>query len=114
MSTQPVDGPGWIPTDDTFGARLALVRQRMGWTTVAEAAMACGIPTKSWRNWECAEMQPRSFVGRSELIAQRTGVDIDWLIRGVRKPGAPTTPNGGKITPVTPPYPSVALVTRCA
>ena len=114
MSIQPVESPGWIPTDDDFAARLSLVRQRMGWTTIAEAAMACGIPTKSWRNWECDHRQPRDLVQTAGLVAQRTGVDVDWLIRGVRKPGVPTGPNTDKNTSVTPPYPAGALLTRVA
>lgn len=32
---------GCIPQDDTFGARLALLRQAMGWSNVQEAAEAC-------------------------------------------------------------------------
>lgn len=110
----PVDGTGWIPTDDDFSARLALVRQRMRWTTVAEAAMACGLPTKSWRNWECERMEPRALVRTAEIIAARSGVDVDWLIRGVRRPGAPTRPGNVSNGSITPPYPGEPLLTRVA
>lgn len=46
MSTQPV--VGWRADDSTFGARLALVRQRMGWGNVKEAALACGRAGSDW------------------------------------------------------------------
>ena len=35
----------WIP-EDTFGSRLALVRQHMGWN-MAEAARACDVDPQS-------------------------------------------------------------------
>jgi hypothetical protein len=42
---------GWVPDDSTFAARLALVRQRMGWN-VKKAADECGIAVENWRRWE--------------------------------------------------------------
>jgi hypothetical protein len=77
----------WIPTDDTFGARLALVRQKMGWGNVKEAALACGLPPESWRTWERDGVQPRGLVDIAEKIADRVGCDFDWLLRGQRVPG---------------------------
>ena len=50
----PTDHPSdyrWVPDTSTFGARLALVRQRMGWN-LKEAALACQLPQGSWREWE--------------------------------------------------------------
>jgi transcriptional regulator with XRE-family HTH domain len=96
MSIQPVAGQGWIPTDDTFGARLALVRQRMGWGNVKEAAMACGVPAGSWRNWERDGRLPRDLAKIAALIAERTGADCDWLIRGAAYPqgGRPLNKSG--------------------
>lgn len=72
----------WIPDDSTFGARLALVRQRLGWGNVKEAALACGVPVESWRTWERDNVQPRAIVEVAEKVAERTGCDLDWLIRG--------------------------------
>jgi hypothetical protein len=72
----------WIPGDDSFGARLALVRQRMGWGNVAEAAQACGIPVPSWRNWERDGRLPRNIVDIASVIAERTGCDYIWLLSG--------------------------------
>lgn len=73
---------GWMPDDSTFGARLALIRQRMQWGNVREAAIACGIPPESWRTWERDGVTPRRIVEMSTLIAQATGCDLGWLIAG--------------------------------
>src|SRR5262245_32692478 len=43
---------GWIPDGSTFGARLAMVRQHVGWGNVELAATECGVPVQSWRRWE--------------------------------------------------------------
>lgn len=77
----------WIPNDETFGARLALIRQKMGWGNVAEAALACGLPANSWRNWERDNRNPRNIVEIAEAVSNRTGADFDWLLRGQRVPG---------------------------
>ena len=78
---------GWMPDDSTFGARLALVRQRMRWGNVNEAASQCGIPTESWRTWERDNVVPRRLVEMSTLIANRTGCDLGWLIAGPQLAG---------------------------
>lgn len=82
---------GWVP-DDTFGARLALVRQRFGWN-VKEAALACGVPVQSWRGWERDNMRPRDLVSVCRQIADATGASYDWLLDG-RLPGMRNTPAG--------------------
>jgi hypothetical protein len=74
----------WVPDDSTFGARLALIRQRMGWGNVKEAAMACGLPVESWRNWERDGAMPRRMVEVASVIADRTGCDLGWLLAGSR------------------------------
>jgi transcriptional regulator with XRE-family HTH domain len=78
----------WIPDDTRFGARLALIRQRMEWGNVKEAALACGVPVQSWRSWERDNIQPRGYEGICRRIAAATGVDLDWLMRG-RPGGSP-------------------------
>jgi transcriptional regulator with XRE-family HTH domain len=98
MSSQTVPGQGWIPVDDTFGARLALVRQRMGWGNVKEAAMACGVPAGSWRNWERDGRLPRDLAKIAALISGCTGVDCDWLIRGAAYPQSRSQMNNGGCT----------------
>lgn len=96
MTTANVDtSQPWIPGDDTFGARLALVRQRMGWGNVAEAAQACGIPVPSWRNWERDGRQPRNIVEIASVIAEKTGCDYMWLLSGPRGRLVATVGQGG-------------------
>lgn len=82
---------GWIPDDQTFGARLALIRQAQGWGNVKEAARACGIPTETWRSWESRTdaSLPRKAVERVRQIVGVTGVDLDWLLLGRRPAGLP-------------------------
>jgi len=85
-----------VPTADTFGARLALVRQRMGWGNVKEAALACGAPVESWRNWERDGARPRNIVDIAERIAERTGCDFYWLLTGPRSTSGPMKPEVGR------------------
>lgn len=84
--TTSVEQPqtSWIPDDKTFGARLALVRQRMGWGNVKEAAEQCGVAVESWRRWERDGRQPHNIQAQVEKISVRTGCDFDWLLRGPR------------------------------
>lgn len=81
MSTASEERPTpWIARDsDSFGARLALVRQRMGWGNVKEAALACGLPVESWRGWERDNASPRNLIDACRKIAARTGCDVHWL-----------------------------------
>lgn len=77
----------WIPDDSTFGARLALIRQRMAWGNVKEAAEACGIPVQSWRTWERDGVEPRGLTRIAERISAATGCDYGWLVDGPRLAG---------------------------
>jgi hypothetical protein len=85
--TTPADqltAKGWTADDSTFGARLALIRQRMGWGNVKEAATACGLPAESWRTWERDGVGPRRLIDVAEVISERTGCDFGWLVAGQR------------------------------
>lgn len=73
---------GWTASDATFAARLALVRQHMGWGNITEAAKACDVPTESWRNWERDGMEPRRIRTVAQKIATVTGCDFLWLLLG--------------------------------
>ncbi len=73
-------GEKWIPTD-TFGARLALIRQRFGWNVV-EAAEACSLNDETWRQWEKTGRTPRNVFDVARKIADATGCDYDWLVVG--------------------------------
>ncbi len=70
---------GWVP-DDTFAARLAQVRNHMGWN-VKEAAQECGLPPQSWRNWESGH-SPRDLLEVAQRISDRTGAQLAWLVFG--------------------------------
>ena len=81
--------PPWVP-ELTFGARLALVRHRMGWN-VKEAAAACGVPAQSWRGWEIQGREPHRITTIAMTIATRTGCDYLWLVHGPARGGAQPT-----------------------
>lgn len=86
MSTTADEGP-WVPAVDTFDARLALIRHRMKWN-VKEAALACGLPQGSWREWELSGRRPRDYEGVCKQIAARSGCDLIWLMAGnINPPG---------------------------
>ena len=78
VMTPDTDEP-WVPKD-TFGARLALVRQRMGWN-IKQAALACGQKPQNWSNWEdggsCRRIEE---VARD--IADAARCDYVWLMAG--------------------------------
>ena len=73
------NGEPWVPMD-TFGTRLAIVRQHMGWNT-AEAGEACGVNDQTWRNWE-AGRSPRKFEDVCHKIADASGCSYLWLMAG--------------------------------
>ena len=79
------EADAWVADDSTFGARLALIRQRMQWGNVAEAARECGLPVDSWRHWERDNMEPRRLVTIAMAIATRTRCDLNWLLYGPTK-----------------------------
>jgi hypothetical protein len=72
----------WTADASTFGARLALIRQRMGWGNVKTAADQCGLPVESWRNWERDGIEPRRLNTIAMTIATVTGCDYLWLVHG--------------------------------
>jgi transcriptional regulator with XRE-family HTH domain len=83
MTTQSVQH-GWVPAE-SFGGRLALVRQHFGWN-VKEAAMKCHVPVETWRGWERDHTQPRRYLEVCRMIAEATGASYDWLLDGRRFP----------------------------
>lgn len=54
----------------------------MAWGNIKEAAVACGLPTESWRTWERDNVMPRRVVEIAAIIADRTGCDYWWLLAG--------------------------------
>ena len=93
MSLQIDTRVKWVPRDDTFGARLALVRQRFGWN-MKEAALACGLPQNSWVEWETKNRSPRNLADVAEKISEYTGADDYWLMTGRVSDDLPTGPKG--------------------
>ncbi|WP_142386444.1 XRE family transcriptional regulator [Mycobacterium avium] len=85
----------WVPDTSSFGSRLALLRHYMGWN-LKEAALACGVPAASWREWELSDRRPRDLFEVCQKIGERTGCDDIWLMTGRVTPGAPTPPHGPK------------------
>lgn len=73
------DDDPWVPID-SFGARLALVRQHLG-LNVKEAAKRCDINDQSWRNWEAGKA-PRGMDRVARKIATALAVDYTWLMVG--------------------------------
>lgn len=76
------DEEPWTPTDETLGARLAMVRWRMGWN-VKEAADACGFNNQSWHNWEHGG-HPRDYIAVCQKIAAESGCSMRWLVGTTR------------------------------
>lgn len=70
---------GWRP-EDTFGARLALVRQHKGWN-VKQAAEHCGVPPTTWHEWENGRL-PADLSTVARQIAAASGCDLMWLLVG--------------------------------
>jgi hypothetical protein len=66
---------------DTFGARLAVMRQAMGGWNVKKVADHCGINDQVWRNWE-AGIRPRDYVEVCRLIAERLDFEFEWVALG--------------------------------
>jgi hypothetical protein len=86
MSTNPKknEDVAWNPDTSAFGARLALVRWKMGWN-VAEAERECGTTQNLWANWESGSM-PRQLVEVATKIAWKAKVERDWLLTGDETP----------------------------
>ena len=72
-------GKAWRP-EDSFGARLRLVRGELG-LTVEDIALRCGVRTPTWSSWERGSL-PRGMHRIVERIAEVTGVDREWLMWG--------------------------------
>jgi hypothetical protein len=71
----------WVPVD-TFGARLALIRQYLGGWNTKRAADHCGLDDQKWRNWESGRHKPRDYPEVCRAISDRCGVDYVWLMVG--------------------------------
>jgi transcriptional regulator with XRE-family HTH domain len=86
MQCTTPDEEAWVADASTFGARLALVRQRMGWN-MKKAAVTCGIAQVTWSEWERGRT-PRNLISACEAISHATGCDVAWLAGVQRKASA--------------------------
>ena len=84
MTTEAVQ-TDWVPSAAAFAARLALIRNKLGWN-VKEAATSCDLPPQSWRNWEDGT-RPQDYAQVCQRIATRTGVSLTWLAWGPEEGG---------------------------
>jgi len=65
---------------DTFAARLVLIRHEMR-LTVDEISVRCEVPSATWSTWERGT-KPRDLADVCRKIAVGTGYDPNWLIWG--------------------------------
>ena len=82
-----------IPSTDSFGARLALIRWQMSWNS-KEAALACGVRPQSWREWELSGRRPHDLAEVAQQISERTGIDDYWIMTGKTKSPLGDDPKG--------------------
>lgn len=78
---RPAPTRGGIPAD-TLAHRLMLARSHAGGLSIREAAELCGFGRGAWTNWESKGSVPADADYVTEVIAEKLGVDVDWLRRG--------------------------------
>lgn len=78
---------GWIPSPDTFGSRLVLIRSHLQ-LNIKDAAARAELDDDSWRMWERGRL-PRDVVTIAKKIADGLGCDYLWLLTGT-EPGKHT------------------------
>jgi transcriptional regulator with XRE-family HTH domain len=100
-------GRGKIP-QDSFEARLILVRLHAGNLTIEKAAARCGLLNQNWSNWERG-IKPRDKEDTVRRISEGLGIDREWLMWG--GPLAPEQ-RGHRGKRVRLPYPARAGVGR--
>lgn len=71
---------GAIPAD-SFAARLMLARMHAGHLSIRDAAERCRLGRGAWTNWEKGAL-PSDIIGVATVIADKLGVDRDWLLFG--------------------------------
>jgi transcriptional regulator with XRE-family HTH domain len=79
---------GWVPSTESFGARLALVRNHLG-LNVAKAAELAGEDDSNWQNWERG-VKPRDMVEKARKISEALGCNFLWLLTGSSEAGKAT------------------------
>jgi hypothetical protein len=84
MTTEPQESAdtqrGGIPAD-TLANRLMLARAHAGHLSIREAADLCEIGRGAWTNWEKGA-RPADIIDVATVVADKLGVDRDWLLFG--------------------------------
>lgn len=83
MTTEPQQSAaqrGGIPAD-SFANRLMLARAHAGHLSIRDAAELCGLGRGAWTNWEKGA-KPADKIEIAEVVAEKLGVDFDWLLFG--------------------------------
>lgn len=79
---------------DSLANRLLLIRSELG-LSQREAADACSVGYGSWQSWENGAA-PRDAVRQLTRVADRLGIDRDWLMfGGTLRPETDNTGDGG-------------------
>lgn len=102
MTTEPQQSAaqrGGIPAD-SFANRLMLARAYAGHLSIRDAAELCGLGRGAWTNWEKGA-KPGDKIEIAEVVAEKLGVDFDWLLFGGALPQAEGRPlrRRGRTTP---------------
>jgi hypothetical protein len=84
MTTEPdqgqATGRGSIPVD-SFANRLMLARAHAGHISIRDAADLCDLGRGAWTNWEKGA-RPADIIDVAAVVADKLGVDRDWLLFG--------------------------------
>lgn len=75
-----------------MGGRMAQARRFNGMTQV-HAATACGVPPRTYQNWERDEREPT--ISGLKGLARATGFPIMYFIGDDGDAKTPTPPDGG-------------------
>jgi transcriptional regulator with XRE-family HTH domain len=65
---------------NAIGARLEALQYAMGWEDQKAFATYLGLTPQAWNNW--IHGRKRIGIDAAIVVAQRTGVDLDWIYRG--------------------------------
>lgn len=82
---------GGIPAD-SFANRLMLARAYAGHLSIREAADMCDLGRGAWTNWEKGTL-PGDIIDVATVVAEKLGVDREWLLFGGQLGQAQTRPS---------------------
>ena len=88
------DGDWYAPDATTFGDRLAGARESAG-LTQKDLAERLGVKLRTIKGWEQDQSEPRS--ARMSILAGMLNVSLPWLMTGVGRGPAATSPEGADL-----------------